>query len=257
MTQYILLIASIVSLSIGSIYANLPYQFNDVGINNTIGTKINAPLIFTDEFNKEVDLNDIVSEKPSIINFVYLNCPLLCHLLLDGLVSIMNDSQYSIQKDYQIISISIDPNESNTNLKKHKEKYNKKTNAGENWLFLKGTEANIKKITSLLGYRYKYIKRTNDYAHPSVLYFYNGKLTNYLEGVSYFKNQFDYSIMQTKATQTIKEKIITFCYYFDPDNQTYSFYLFNLMRAACLLTVLIIGIFILKIYMKEKSHGHH
>ena len=257
MTQYILLIASIVSLSIGSIYANLPYQFNDVGINNTIGAKINAPLIFTDEFNKEVDLNDIVSEKPSIINFVYLNCPLLCNLLLDGLTNVIEESQYTIQNDYQVITISIDPEESNQNLKQYKELYQTKTKSGDNWLFLKGTKESIQTITNLFGYKYKYIKRTNDYAHASVLYFYNGKLTNYLEGVSYLKNQFDYSIMQTKTTQTIKEKIITFCYYFDPDNQTYSFYIFNLMRVACLLTVLIIGIFILKIYMKEKSHGHH
>ena len=66
-------------------------------------------------------------------------------------------------------------------------------------------------------------------------------------------NAFDYSVMQSKPNQSLKEKIITYCYYFDPDNQTYSLYIFNLMRVACLITVLIIAIFIVMMIRNEGS----
>ena len=88
-------------------------------------------------------------------------------------------------------------------------------------MFLKGSKDQIELISKVFGYHYKYNKRTNDYAHPSVLYFYNQKITNYLEGVAFDLNAFDYSVMQSKPNQSQK-KIITYCYYFDPDNQTYS-----------------------------------
>ena len=59
----------------------------------------------------------------------------------------------------------------------------KKLGITNGWYFLKGTKNNIKSITNQLGYGYKYIKRTNDYSHPAVVFFYNKKLTNYMEGV--------------------------------------------------------------------------
>ncbi len=252
MRQYVLLILIITS----SIFCqNVPYQFRDVGIENKINAVLTNNLYFTDEYDQTVILNELINQKPTIINFVYLNCPLLCHLLLDGIKDIVLRSNYALSDDYQIISISIDPNETSENLIKYSKKYNDQQMGGSGWFFLKGDKTTINELTQLFGFNYKYIERTNDYAHPSVLFFYNQRLTNYLEGMTFDKQMFDYSIMSTKTTQSFKEKVVTFCYFFDPDSQTYSFYIMNIMRAACLLTVLIIGMVILKIYLKEKRYG--
>ena len=65
-------------------------------------------------------------------------------------------------------------------------------------------------------------------------------ITNYIEGVTFEENSFDYSIISLKSAKTLKERVITYCYFYDPDNQTYTLYIFNIMRVACLLTIGII-----------------
>ena len=139
---------------------------------------------------KRINLKDLVSSKPSIINFVYLNCPLLCHLHLDGILDVVKQSKYKIYDNYQIITISIDPNETTENLSKYKQKYLSQLNSKNGWYFLKGNKNNIKSITRNWDMDYKYIKRTKDYSHPAVIFFYNKRLNNYMEGVLLDKNKF-------------------------------------------------------------------
>lgn len=250
--RFTLLLLVIIS-SITSIYSsNAPYEFKEVGVVNKIGATITQNIYLTDEFDKIINLNDLISNKPTIINFVYLNCPLLCHLHLDGLTEVVKQSEYDVNKDFQIVSISIDPKETNENLKLYKKKYLKQLSISNGWSFLKGSQEDIIKLTNNIGFKYKYIKRTNDYSHPSVIYFYKNKITNYLEGVTFDKKIFDFSVMTAKPVKSFKEKVITYCYYFDPDNQTYSFTIFKILRLLCLITVCILSIIIIHLLRKER-----
>ena len=256
MKQLLLLILIIINQNL-SIANELPYQLRDTGVLNKIDTKLTKDIILSDEFDNEINLLDLINNQPTIINFVYLNCPLLCHLLLDGIVDVSKRSDYKIGEDYQVISISIDPKETNKNLTDYKKKYLNAIEKENGWLFLKGKKESIDLITEELGYKYKYIQRTNDYAHPSVLFFYNKKLTNYIEGVTFDVQPFNYSIISTKVSTSIKEKIITYCYYFDPDNQTYTMIIFKIVRIACLLTVVILSIIILNLIRKERYKNNY
>ena len=58
---------------------------------------------------------------------------------------------------------------------------------------LKGSKANVEALTNDFGYKYEYIKRTKDYSHPSVIYFYNNKITNYIEGVTFDEKMLIYN----------------------------------------------------------------
>ena len=222
MMRYILLlVVTITSFSFSS-ELRKPYQLREIGVTNNVGTVISKDVFLSDNYDKKVNLRDLVNAKPTIINFVYLNCPLLCHLHLDGILDVVKESKYRLFEDYQIVTISIDPKESNKNLSSYKDKYNSESKTNNGWHFLKGDKQTIKEITKQLGYGYKYIKRTKDYSHPAVIFFYNKKLTNYIEGVMIDQKFFDFSIMTLKVDKSLKEKLITYCYYFDPDSQTYS-----------------------------------
>ena len=59
--------------------------------------------------------------------------------MLDGLANVIEDSDYNNYKDYQIITISIDPSESNKNLRAYKKKYYDQLNIQSGWIFLKGS----------------------------------------------------------------------------------------------------------------------
>ena len=229
-----------------------PYQFKDVGVSTEIGRALDTDIILTDRFDKRVDIRRLLSSKPSVVNFVYLNCPMLCHLMLDGVLDVIGTSNYEVGDDFQIITISIDPNETNHNLMAYETKYLNGANKDNGWLFLKGTAAEISRITAFFGYQYQYIKRTNDYAHPSILFFYDDKISNYIEGVTFDSNAFDYALMTIKSDKSLKEKIITFCYYFDPDTQTYSLLIINILRLLCLITVVILFIITGRFFYLER-----
>lgn len=256
MSRCVLLLILTISFA-GCIYSNTPAAFKDVGVTPVIGQQITTNIVLQDAFNQNVDIADIIQQKPTIITFVYLNCPMLCHLMLDGLAEAIQQSNYKLGKDYQIITISIDPNETNENLRNYQNKYYNQLTINNGWLFLKGTDQTIKKITDFFGYQYKYIPRTNDYAHPSVIFFYKDQFNNYIEGVTYDTRSFDYAIMSLKDKKTIKEHIVTFCYYFDPDNQTYSLMIFNILRLLCLITVLILIILISYFVYKERKNNKY
>ena len=69
--------------------------------------------------------------------------------MLDGITDVVSKSTYKVSQDYQIVSISIDPNESNKNLAAYKKKYLTQLNIPNGWVFLKGSKKQIDKITSL------------------------------------------------------------------------------------------------------------
>ena len=148
MKQLILLLTIIITSTFSYAQDNKPYQFKDVGVNVELNKVITANLILTDEFDKQINLKDIVNNKPTIISFVYLNCPLLCHLMLDGLAQAIEDSKYKIGKDFQVISISIDNKETNKNLRNYKKKYHDQLDINNvGWIFLKGTKDQITNIS--------------------------------------------------------------------------------------------------------------
>ena len=90
MKLFILLVIAVINTTIiGN--ETVPYQFKDISVENKIGTTISKNIILTDEYDTKINLHNLVSNKPTIINFVYLNCPLLCHLLLDGLLDIIKE----------------------------------------------------------------------------------------------------------------------------------------------------------------------
>ena len=253
MTLLLSLLISIASIVTFGNEPIKPYPLNQIGITTTINQQLTIPITLYDEFNTGINLTQRIHNKPTIINFVYLSCPMLCHLLLDGLADVIKESNYKIGDDFQVITISIEPKESNENLKAYRKKYYEALGIYNGWLFLKGNKETVAQITEFFGYQYKYIPKTKDYAHPSVLYFYKDKIINYIEGVTFDKTHFDYSLMSIKDNKTLKEKFVTYCYYFDPDNQTYSLLIFKILRILCLITVLILTILISYFIYKERK----
>ena len=46
-----------------------------------------------------------------ILNLVYYNCPMLCTLILNGQTEAMREIPWTPGKEYEVVTISIDPRE--------------------------------------------------------------------------------------------------------------------------------------------------
>ena len=57
-------------------------------------------------------MRSLLQQKPVILTLVYFNCPMMCTLVLNGLVKSMQKMPLVLGKDYTVITLSIDERKS-------------------------------------------------------------------------------------------------------------------------------------------------
>ena len=156
-------------------------ELQNIDVIEHLGEKIPLDLPFIDEQGDTVLLADFLSkDKPVLLTLAYYRCPMLCGLVLEGLSKGIANLDFLPGRDFQMITVSINPAESYT-LAAAKKKNTlaaiEKPINSEGWAFLTGAEENSKRLADALGFKYYYVEERKEYAHPAVSFF----LTN--EGI--------------------------------------------------------------------------
>src|ERR1700722_4754169 len=93
-------------------------------IDEHLGLPVDLGLTFTAEDGREVALREFFEKgRPVILNLVYYSCPNLCDLILNGQAAAMHEIPWTPGKEYEIVTVSIDPSETNEIAGKKKETY--------------------------------------------------------------------------------------------------------------------------------------
>ena len=95
-----------------------------------------------------------------ILSLVYFSCPNLCNLTQDDLANAVREMPGSLKlgKDFDIVVVSIDPDDTPAIAAEKRVNYLKKMDLGENqpgFTYLTGTEANIRTLADAVGYGYR------------------------------------------------------------------------------------------------------
>ena len=61
-------------------------DLKDVSIDQKLDSQIPLDLVFTDETGRDVQLGAYFGDKPVVLALVYYECPMLCTMILNGLV---------------------------------------------------------------------------------------------------------------------------------------------------------------------------
>ena len=77
----------------------------EVGIVEKLEEIIPLDLEYLNEDNDTVSLGELI-DKPTILSFVYFDCPGLCSPLLTGISDVVDKLDMKLGEDYQIITIS-------------------------------------------------------------------------------------------------------------------------------------------------------
>jgi protein SCO1/2 len=158
-------------------------------------------------------------------------------------------------KDYNVISVSFNPDENYVmGSEKKQNYYNTLTRklSPEAWQFLTADSANIAKLCDALGFYVK--KEGNDYAHCASIMVVSpdGKIARYLFGTEY--NPFDYKLAILEASQgktgTSIAKIVQFCFSYSPDAKKY---VLNVTRVAGGGILVLLIIFSSILFFKKKK----
>lgn len=168
----------------------IPVQLQGVGIVEKIGAKLPLDMLFRDEEGQRKPLRTYFqSGKTIILTLNYSDCPQLCHIQLNNFVEVLQNNKILPGKDFEIITVSINPDETPTKARNAKKNYLKELSApADSWHFLT-TDVNddIKKLAATVGYNYKYDPVKHDYAHSSALIFCSpgGVVSQYYQGIVY------------------------------------------------------------------------
>jgi protein SCO1/2 len=226
-----------------------PELLKDVGIDQKLNDEIPLDLTFRDEHGKTVELAQYFGSKPVILTLVYYNCPMLCTQVLNGLDRTLKQIPLDIGKDYNVVTVSIDPSEQPVLAEAKQAMYvgmYGRPGAAAGWHFLTGDEKDIKQLAQAVGFRYAYDSDSKQFAHASAIMMLTpeGRMSRYFYGIQYPERDIRLGLVeasQGKISSPI-DQVLLFCYHYDPHTGKYGLLISRVLQLAGLVTMLAGGI---------------
>lgn len=231
----------------------------DITIEQKLNEQVPLNLTFRDESGREVQLREYFGKKPILLTLVYYECPSLCGLVLQGLLKSLRVLNYTPGEQFDIVTVSISPKETPELAAAKKQNFLKeygRLDAAKGWHFLTGEETQIRKLADAVGFRYVYDPKSGQYAHAAgvMLLTPSGKVARYFYGIEYSPRDLRLGIIdasQGKVGSPV-EKVILFCYQYDPTTGKYSLAIIRIVQLASVLTVMVLGGFMATQFFREK-----
>jgi len=242
-----------------SVPGEIPDELASVDIVEHLGETVSPDITLVDASGETVTLGDYFDgERPTVMTFVYHNCPMLCSLILDGMTTAMTEVGLNLGDDYQALAISFDPRDTPERAAEVKERYLSRfdaPNADASFHFLTGTQENIDRVTEEVGFQYEWNERQQEFAHTAALYFLspNGKITRYLYGIEFQPQDVRTALLEASEGQigSPLDKLILYCFQYDPNAGSYVLHATNAMKVGGLLTIVLLGGFLLFFWRRE------
>lgn len=210
----------------GMAWARVPPPVEDIGISERIGSEIPTALRFRDHKDREVALSEYFDGKtPVVLVLAYVRCATLCNLVLRGVADAVRQSRLALGEDYRVVTVSIDPRESavdSTSLRDALLQLAEKS-PDASWDYLTAEEEEIATLAASLGFGYRWDERTQQYAHPAVVFVASGegRVMRYLYGLQFPDHTLDLAVQgaargEAALRSTEAEGGPLSCFRFDP-----------------------------------------
>jgi len=239
----------------------LPDELVDVGITEHLNEQVPLDLEFTGVDGEPVVLGEFFDgERPVLLNLVYYTCPMLCGLVLNGVVEALREIPWTAGNEFRIVTVSIDPSETATLAQLKKQVYIKeygRPEAAAGWHFLVGREENIRVLADAVGFGYTYNEKRGEYVHAAGIFICtpDGRLSRYLYGIQYDPRTVRLSLLEASEGKigSPLDKILLYCFHFDAAEGRYAPAAMNLMRAGGTVAVLSLGIVLSILWKRDRG----
>lgn len=249
-------------LSASALSSDLPGRLSEIGFDQNIGAQLPLDLKFQDEHGRDVELRDYFGKRPVLIALVYHNCPMLCSAELGGLVTCLRAMKSTLGRDFDVLTVSFDPEDTPQNSAKKKSEYLHSfhhAEAQQGWHFLTGKRDSIDALTNSLGFRYTRDLVSGQYMHASgiTLLTPEGRISKYYFGIEYYPRDLEFGLIEASQGKvgTITDQALLYCYRYDPATGKYGLVITKVLRLGGLLTLLGLGTFLAMMHFRERKHG--
>ncbi len=243
-----------------------PADLSSVGIDQRLNQPLPLDLLFKDETGKTVKLGDYFhAGRPVILNLVYYTCPMLCGEELAGEASALGVLRFSPGNEYEVVSVSFNPDETPNEAAEKKRVYIARMNEhlehktdGSGWHFLTGLQPEIKQLADAAGFRYRRDPRSGQFIHAAALMIVTptGRIAQYYYGVEFSPKDIRLGLIEASQDKigTLVDQVVLYCYHYDPKTGRYGAVITNIMRVSGAATMLILGGFLIIMYRRESHH---
>jgi protein SCO1/2 len=228
--------------------AEVPAQLRDVGFDQNLNQMLPLDVQLTDEHGRTVKIGDYFGKRPVVLSFVYYGCSMLCLQSLSSLAATLGVLSEHPGKDFEVVSVSIDPRETPALALEKKAHYVERSgrpSVAEGWHYLTGTEADIRRLTKAAGFRYAWDESLQQYAHPAgiVIATPQGKVARYLFGIDYGPRDLRLALFDASEEQISSplKKALLYCYHYDVATGRYSLAILRIVQVAGAATVFSLG----------------
>ncbi|MCC6124864.1 MAG: SCO family protein [Pirellulales bacterium] len=238
----------------------LPPELEKVKVTQNLKAQIPLDLEFLDSKGKKVALKELFDDRlPTILTMNYSACPMLCSRQLNTMLDAIKKMPWSIGKEYQIVTVSIDPTETTDRAQQTKQKYLQdygREGAGGGWHFLTSRkEQNIEKLAETVGFGYAYDPKTKQYAHPTPLIVCTptGRVSRYLDMKQYDPQTIKFSLLEAGEGKvgTFADQFFLSCFHYDPEKGRYAPQAIFFMQLGGGISVVILGSVLFRYWIRD------
>jgi protein SCO1/2 len=233
-----------------------------IGVDENLGGAVPLDAVFRNQNGEKVRLGDYVKGGPVLLTLNYYTCPMLCPLMLRTLLeSASGIKGIDLGHDFRIVTVSFNPDDSPEVAR---------ARAGEiyagmegtvdpasRWPFLLGDAKAVGALTGAVGFRYRKVGK--EFAHPDVLVVLTpeGRISRYLYGIE--QDPLDLKMALIEAAggnigeSTTLNRVLLFCFQYDPVGKKYALYARNIMKAGGVLTIVLLGGLLLVLWRRGRA----
>jgi protein SCO1 len=218
--------------------APLPAGLQGVSIAQKLNQQVPLNLVFRDEFGRSRPLSTYFSgHKPVLLALVYYHCPMLCTLILNGVVSSLKAVSFNPGRDFEVVVVSFDPRDTPETAAQKRAEYlrrYRRPGTDNGWHFLTGSQPSIQALTEAVGYKYKFDPKTGQFAHVSAIMILTpqGRLSRYFYGVEYAPRDVRLGLVEASHDKIGNpvDQVLLYCYHYDPATGKYGAISMNILR---------------------------
>lgn len=235
-----------------------PDVIKQIGLDQKLDAQVPLDLAFRDEQGAPVTLRQFFGRRPVILTLVYYQCPMLCTFVLNGVLNNAKALSFEMGKDYEVVTVSIDPTETPLLAEAKHTMYAGlygRPGGVSGWHFLTGEEPAIRRLAAAVGFRYVYDKASEQYAHASGIMVLTpqGRVSRYFYGITYMPRDVRFALVEASGGKIGNpvDQILLACFHYDPMTGKYGLVISRVVRVAGIATILAIGGMVLVLRRKE------
>jgi protein SCO1/2 len=232
----------------------------DVGIDQKLNNQVPLDLVFRDETGNPVRLRQYFGQKPVILVLAYYDCPMLCTIVLNGVLHSLKELKFNVGQQFEVVTVSFDPTEKPSLAAAKKAIYvglYGRPGAAAGWHFLTGDEPSIRQLTQAVGFRYSYDSQTRQYFHATGIMVLtpNGHLARYFYGIRYPSGNLRLGLIEASQGKigSPVDQVLLYCSQYDPETGKYSVIVSHVLKIAALATVLLLAGLVLAMSLGRKN----